>query len=152
MSTTARTGNYMNWVNVVITPQSGTTAISLTEVTKVNPGLKQQLKPFYGDNRRFAKMLRAVEYQRSLDITTGDAATANTIPLDQPCTITATLCDAKNGTGSGALNYTFKNAVMGENSVEAANNEYGMVTLHFECYGDDSAGVDGDPFSYTVVP
>ena len=151
MSTTARTGNFMNWVNVVITPPSGS-AINLTEVTEVSPGLKETNKPFYGDNRRFAKMLRAVEYQRSLDVTTGDVATANSIPVDQPCTITATLCDARNGTGSGALNYTFKNAVMGENGVKAANNEYGMVTLHFDCYSDDATAVDTDPFSFTVVP
>ena len=149
---TQRSGNYMNWANTVITPASGGAAINLTEVTDVDPGLKQELKPFFGDNRRFAKMLRAVQYQRTISIQTGDVATANTIPVDQPCTITSTLCDARNGTGTGALVYTFKNAVMGANGIKAPNNEYGMVTIEFECFGDDSAGIDGDPFSFTVVP
>ena len=145
-----RTGNYMNWVNVSVLPPTGT-AINVTEVTDFAPELSNTNEKFYGDNRRFAKLIRSTMFERKVSITTGDVAAANAIPYGLPCTITATLCDALNGTGAGAINYTLKNCVMDKNGVKAANNKFGEVTISFDCFSDDSSATDTDPFSYVVA-
>lgn len=145
-----RCGNFMNWTGVSITPNGGQ-AINVTEVTDVSPMLGSTNEAFYGDNRRFAKLLRSTEYKRGVSITTGDAAAANAVPVDQPCTIVATLNDAKNGAGTGAITYTFKNCVMKQNGLKAGNNKFAETTLEFEAYGDDSSVVETDPFSFVVA-
>lgn len=145
-----RTKNYMNWTGVTVTPAGGQ-AITITEVTEVNPDLDSTHEKAYGDNRRFAKCIRETQLERMVSITTGDVATANTIPVNTPCTITATLNDAFNGAGTGAITYTFKNAVLKSNKVKGANNKFAEATLEFDCFGDDSSAYDSDPFSFAVA-
>ena len=142
----------MNWVGVTATPQvSNGQVINITEVTDVAPKLSAQLQKFYGDNRKFPRCIRATELTRELSITTGDAAVANSINPNVPYTITATLCDAFNGSGVGAITYTFKNCCLQENGVKAANNKFGEITLMFDSFGDDSVSPDTDPFSFVVA-
>lgn len=145
-----RTGNFMNWTGVTVTPAGGQ-AITLTEVTDVSPSLDSTHEKFYGDNRRFAKCIRSTEFERMVSITTGDVAVANTIPLNVPCTVVATLNDAFNGAGAGAITYTFRNAVLKTNGVKGPNNKFAETTLNFDSFGDDTNAYDSDPFSYTVA-
>jgi hypothetical protein len=147
MSITA-TNLFMNWSPATITPAGGS-AITQDEVTNVEIDGKSVQEVFYGDNRKFPKLIRNTAKTRKLVIETGNIGKALTIPEDTPCTIVVTLCDAVNGTttAGGAIVITAKNAILETKPFKGANNKFAGSTLTFNCYGDDSVTPDSDPIT-----
>lgn len=128
---------YANFSGVTVTPNGGS-AINITEVTSIDPDRSSNLKARFGDNRKYPRLIKAFERMRSFTITSGDLAALQSIPEDTPCTVVFILEDAQNGTGSGALTYTYTNAVMGSNPVKSPNNDFGEATVQFQCYSTDN--------------
>ena len=143
---------HMNWVNVSVTP-NGLSTIAIEEVTAVQVGRSSRLEKFFGDNRRQPRMVKAVELQRSISITTGNTGILSAVPDDTPCTVTATLADPRNGVlaGGGAYTVTLVNAVLTSEGKEGQNNKFASCTLKFESFGaSGDGGQEVDALS--VVP
>lgn len=138
---------YMNWDPVTVTP-SGGTLVTLKEVMDVELDLASQQEVFYGDARKFARMIVNTAKKRSLTIMGGNVAQLMALPDDTPCTIVATLRDAKNGTGSGAITITLANATREKINVKGQNNKFGMSSLTFNAFADSG---DTDPLSFAVA-
>lgn len=143
---------YMNWTSASVTPASGS-AIVVDETTNVEIDGKSVQEVFYGDNRKFPKLIRNTAKTRKITIETGNIGKCLAIPEDVPCTIVVTLCDAVNGsaTGGGAITVTAKNAMLETKPFKGANNKFAGNTLTFNCAGDDSTTADSDPITIVLA-
>ena len=145
------TKTFMNWINVSITPQSGT-PIPVVSVTNFKPMRTNKVKKFYGDNRAFAAVVKATERERGVSITGGDVAAFMKVPEDTPCTVVGTLLDPRNGAtaGGGAITVTLNNAILEKDDSEGKNNDYASGTITFTSSSlIDQSGAEIDPM--TVV-
>lgn len=138
-----KTGLYMNWSGVSVTPNGGT-LIPVTDVTDCSFPRSGTNKTFWGDNRLYARDIRTTNQVRQVMITTGNLAALDAVPIGTVCTVVATLNDAHNGVGSGARTYTAINAVLASKPDGSTNNEYANTTYSFDCFG---SALDADPIS-----
>lgn len=147
------TGLNMNWENVAVTPNGGS-AIAINEVTALSLNRASRHEEFYGDNRYFAKMIRAVELKRMISISSGNSSALELIPDDAPCTVTGTLADARNGivAGGGAIIVTLVNAVLEKQGTDGQNNKFAQNSVSFNSYGAvGTGGVEIDPLTLTFA-
>ena len=148
-----KTGLYMNWVNVTVTPQGGS-VLNVDGVTALSPMRASRQEAFYGDARQFVRLIKNVEKKRSVTIQSANIGILQQIPDDTPCTVTATLLDPRNGiaTGGGAITVTLLNAVLEKDGTEAQNNKYAGGQAVFNAMGVvDTDGVESDPLTYEFV-
>lgn len=143
----AKTDLHMNWSSVTVQPPSPAALITLTGVTSISIDGKDSLEYFYGDAYRFPRCVRSVTISRTVTISTGNLEGIMQIPEGKPCTITAVLDDALNGSGEGSLHFSIKNAMRETGGFDAANNKFASGKVTFTCFGDAD---DADPVSYTV--
>lgn len=143
-------GNYMNWLAVTVLPAGGS-SIAINEVLDVEPDLQTQQEMFWGDNNPFPKCIRNTMKSRSIKLIGGNIAALLTIPEDTACTVTATLCDAFNGVGSGAITITLVNACRAKLGIKAPNNKFGAAEVEFNAFGTITSGVQADPMTITVA-
>lgn len=138
---------FMNWEPVTVTPDGGT-LVTLKEIVDIELDAQSQQEVFYGDARKHPRLICNTAKKRSLSINGGNVAQLMAIPDDTPCTIVATLRDAKNGTGTGAITVTLVNACREKLSTKGPNNKFGMSSLTFNAFAN--AG-DTDPLSFVVA-
>jgi hypothetical protein len=141
------TNLFMNWEPVNVTPDGGTLVL-LKEILDIDFDVDSKQEVFHGDARSFARVIVNAEKTRSLTISGGNVAQLLAIPDDTPCTITATLQDAKNGTGTGAITITLVNAVRESFKGKGPNNKFAGGSVTFNAFGN--AG-DVDPLSFVIA-
>lgn len=142
----AATNLFMNWSAVSVTYGTTPTVITLTGVTDFDPDAETKQEMFYGDVRKFPRLITNTEKSRSVTITGGDVYKLFAIPEDAVCTVTGTLNDAKNAAGTGAMVVTLNNAIRQKVGSKATNNKFGLASVTFMAYGDAS---DTDPLTIT---
>lgn len=145
---------YMNWDGVTAKYGETPTVIDIGEVTSVKVDGKEVLEVFFGDNRRYPKLIRPAAYSRSIEIEGGNVAKLLQIPAGVECEVTAYLNDAVNGRGLGCLIVNAVRAVREGNSSAGPNNKFAGGSVKFMCSGTVSATPnlnDKDPITITEV-
>lgn len=139
---------YMNWSSVTIAYGIGPTTITLKKVTDVQFPRKGKEKSFFGDADLYPTLVVSKEKERTCTIKSGALNLLSTIPEDTPCTITAILNDAKNGSGSGAATFTLVNAILVTNTANDQTNNFGQGEAMFHAYSSDGAT---DPLTVAIA-
>src|SRR5207253_794461 len=103
------TKRYMNWSGVSFTPNGGT-ATTITGVTSIAIDPGGNLVKFSGDGDRYNTMVVNDHNDPVITIQAADLAAIRANPPGTIGTFTATLQDARNGTGTGAITFTLANA------------------------------------------
>ena len=138
----------MNWTGVAFTP-SGGSATSITGVTSLTIEAGGSLAKFAGDGDRYNTTIVNDMNDPVVTIQAADLAAIRANPVGTVGTLTATLGDARNGTGTGAVTYTLANAVIASNTVRGAHRQFGLGTLVVNAFSGD--GVT-NPLSTTIAP
>jgi hypothetical protein len=125
----------MNWTNVSFV--SGANTTNFTGVTSVSIDPKGSLAKFSGDNDRYQTTVVNDMNEPEITLECGDVGAVNSLSVGQVGTFSATLCDAVNGTGAGAITYTMANAVVSKVGAGGKHRQYGMGQVTFEAYSSD---------------
>lgn len=145
MSATKRS---MNWTAVSFTPVGGT-AMPITGVSAITIDAGSTLHKFAGDGDRYNTTVVNDMNDPTVTIQAADLAAIRAYPAGTVGTFTATLNDARNGTGSGSIVYTLANAVISNSVVSGAHRAFGQGTLILTAFSTD--GVT-NPLSTTITP
>jgi hypothetical protein len=140
------TNLYMNWSGVSISYGVGPTVVNLTGILNVELDASSRQEMFYGDNRKHSRLIVNTEKNRSVTISGGDVYRLMQIPDDTVVTVTATLNDAQNLTGTGAITFTLVNAVRQQVAPTGPNNRFAVAGVTYVAFGNSS---DVDPLSFT---
>lgn len=147
-----KTNLYMNWTGVVVTPTpydgTSATAISVGGVVDVQIDGKSVQESFYGDARKFARLIRNTAKTRMIKIVGGEIEKLTSIPEDTPCTVVAVLNDAINGTGVGAITFTMTLGLRQDLPIGGQNNKFARGEVTFNAHG---ASNDTDPLTLAVA-
>ena len=145
MSATKRS---MNWTAVSFTPNGGTAA-TITGVSAITINAGSTLNKFAGDGDRYYTTVVNDMNDPTVTIQAADLASIRANPPGTVGTFTATLSDARNGTGSGSIAYTLVNAVVADSVISGAHRAFGQGTLTLSAFSTD--GVT-NPLSTTIAP
>lgn len=138
----AATNLFMNWSSVTVA--YGATTVTLLEVLDVQLDAASQQEVFFGDARKFPRLIVNTAKTRGITIIGGDVYKLLTIPDDTVVTVTAVLNDAKNGSGSGALTLTLSNAVRAKVAGSGPNNKFAGGSVAYSAFADVN---DTDPLA-----
>ena len=144
----AASKRFMNWSLVSFTPAGGSVTV-YTGVTSVKIDSGGSLAKFAGDADRYNTTVVNDMNDPSITIECADAFAIKANPPGTVGTFAATLNDARNGTGSGAITYTAVNAVVADDSTNAAHRKYASNSLTFALFSSD--GVT-NPLSVSQAP
>ena len=136
---------FMSWVNITATPNTGN-AITLNETTSLEVISSDGLEPWQADGNKFATALVSATGTRGVTISGGNCAAIARMPKGTVFTISATLRDAINGTGSGAITLTLVNAVVSENPISGVTNKYAGGSVTLMAFSADGSA---DPLTFT---
>lgn len=139
-------GFNIGWSGVTV--HYGSTTITLANVKDVEIDRSGTVKDFFGDAGIFSKIISIREKKRSIKITGASLALLQSVPEDTPCTVTAIMMDAVNGTGAGAITITLINAVCAMNPYKGQSTEFGTGDITFQAFSTDGTT---DPLSYSVA-
>ncbi len=142
------TKRFMNWTGVTFTPLNGTPT-PITGVTSIQIDSGGSLLKFSGDGDRYSTTVVNDFNDPTITVHTADLASVGGYPVGTVGTFTATLNDAKNGTGSGAITYIMVNSVVAANPIQGAHRKFGQGVLTLNAYSLD--GVT-NPLSITFAP
>jgi hypothetical protein len=145
MSATKRS---MNWTSVSFTPTGGTASV-ITGVSAITIDAGSTLNKFAGDGDRYYTTVVNDMNDPTVTVHAADLASIRANPPGTVGTFTATLNDARNGTGSGSIVYTLANAVVSNSVVAGAHRAFGQGTLTLSAFSSD--GVT-NPLSTTIAP
>ncbi len=145
MSATKR---LLNWTGVTFTPVGGQPTV-ITGVTSVAIDSGGSLLKFAGDGDRYNTTVVNDFNDPTITVQAADLAAIRANPVGTVGTFTATHNDAKNGTGSGSITYTFSNAVVAQTNVKGSHRQFGQGTLVLSSFSSD--GVT-NPLSVSVSP
>lgn len=143
----AATNLFMNWSSVSFTPTGGS-ALTIEEVTDVDFGFGSSLQDWYADAATFPKLSLSKELKRTAKVTTGRVAKLLTIPINTPGTFRATLDDAVNGIGTGAISFVLGPCILSDSPFKGTVNRYATGDLTFSAYAPD--GIT-DPLTATIA-
>ena len=142
------TKRFMNWSSVTFTPQTGQ-PLPITGVSTVEIETHGNLQKFSGDGDKFFTTVVSDVMDPTVTIHTADLGVIRALPLGTVGTLSATLNDARNGSGSGAITYTLTNAVVASGAVRGSHRQFGQGTLIFSSFSSD--GIT-NPLSTTIAP
>jgi hypothetical protein len=115
MAATA-TKRFMNWSAVSFTPFNGSPTL-ITGVTSIHIETGGNLVKFSGDGDRFSTTVVNDFNDPTITVQTADLGAVSSFPVGTVGTFTATLNDARNGLGTGAIAFTLANAIISSNPV-----------------------------------
>jgi hypothetical protein len=141
------TKRHMNWTGVTFTPQGGS-ATAITGVTSIAIDSGGSLVKFSGDGDRYNTTVINDHNEPEVTVHSADLAAVRANPVGTVGTFTATLNDARNGTGTGAITYTVANSVVSTNSIQGAHRQFGQGVLTLTAFSTD--GVT-NPISATIA-
>lgn len=147
MAVTA-TNRFMNWTGVTFTPLNGTPTL-IKGVTSIHIESGGSLVKFSGDGDRYSTTVVNDFNDPTITIQTADLASVSSFPVGTVGTFTATLNDARNGSGTGAMVYTLTNAIIASNPVQGKHRQFGLGVLTMTAYSSD--GVT-NPLSISIAP
>lgn len=136
----------MNWSNVSFTPTGGS-VVNITGVMSVKYDDGSSMLKISGDSDRYNSLIVNDFNEPKITVETTDTSALLSLPSGTTGTFVATNNDAKNGSGSGAITYTFLSIVTG-NSVQGKHRAYGMGSLELEGYSIDA---QTNPLSTSVA-
>jgi hypothetical protein len=137
----------MNWTGVGFTPTGGS-ATSYTGVKSVKIDSGGSLAKFAGDGDRYNTTSVNDFNEPTVEVEAADIVALEANPVGIVGTLTATWNDAKNGTGAGAITFTFSNAQVASINVSGKHRDFGMGSVKFELFAPD--GVT-NPISSSVA-
>ena len=138
---------FMNWSGVSFTPLGGQ-ALVISGVTAIEIETNGNLLKFSGDGDRFFTTVVNDVMDPSITVHTADLASIRAYPPGTIGTFTATLNDARNGSGSGAITYTLTNAVVASGNVRGSHRQFGQGTLVLSSFSADGLT---NPLSTTIT-
>jgi hypothetical protein len=139
----------MNWTNVVFTPAVvGATEIQFSGVTSVQIDPGGSLAKFSGDGDRYPTLIINDFNEPTITVHTADLSALRQCSVGAVGTIQATLMDARNGTGTGAITYVMTNAVVATNPLKGGHRQFGESTITFHGYSADGTT---NPLTSTIV-
>ena len=133
-----KTNVFMNWKNVAITGPLGT-PVPLKQVTDIQEANAEGLEMWRADGNVYSTVVVRATADVAFTIACGDVAGMMAVPRGVPLTVTATLCDALNGLGTGALVHTWVNAVVGDNPASGPTNKFAGGSITLMCFSPDGA-------------
>jgi hypothetical protein len=146
MATTA-TKRFMNWTGVTFTPVNGSPTL-ITGVSSIHIETGGSLAKFSGDGDRYSTTVVNDFNDPTITVQTADLGSVLAFPVGTVGTFTATLNDARNGTGTGAIVYTLTNAIVSSNPVQGKHRQFGQGVLTLTAYSSD--GVT-NPLSISIA-
>jgi hypothetical protein len=130
---------FMNWTGVTVVYGASPTTITLTEVTDIQVVDSDILEMWQADGHKFPTLCIAADANRGLTIHGGDCYKLAAMPRNTPCTINATLRDAANGAGTGALVLALSNAVLSESNFSGQTNKFAGGSATFMAFSSDGS-------------
>lgn len=140
----AVTARYINCTSVGFTPTSGSLG-SLTGITSVTVSKNATNVAFSGDNDRFSTFRANVMQDPSVSFQGGNVVALFALVAGVYGTVVWTICDAKNGTGSGSATFTLINAMVDDSQFSGQHAQFMGGSLTFQSYSSDGST---NPLSY----
>lgn len=141
------TGLYINCFAVGFTPVSSSLQ-SLTKITQCSFGKGAQNVSFSGDNDRFPTFRANVMQDPFVSFQGGNIGVYLALVAGTYGTVTWTLGDAKNGSGTGSMVFTLVNAMVDDSGAQAGHAQIASGSLAFVSYSSDGTT---NPLSYTYA-
>lgn len=139
---------YMNFSDVVASPQPTGTAVTIGEITDVQVSHTHKTEEWRASGRHYASLIVGTDRMRKVTITTGSLNKGLAIGPDTVYSLVWTLYDAKNKTGAGAVTYTMANAVLdGDFTADAKHNKFTTGKITFIAFSTD----DSDPLTLVIA-
>jgi hypothetical protein len=127
---------FMNWTGVTFTPTNGSPTL-ITGVVSIHIESGGSLARFSGDGDRYSTTVVNDFHDPTITIQTADLGSVSSFPVGTVGTFTATLNDARNGAGTGAIVYTLTNAIVASNPVQGKHRQFGLGVLTMTAYSTD---------------
>ncbi len=137
---------FMNWSGVSFTPQGGQ-PLPISGVTVIEIETNGNLLKFSGDGDKFFTTVVTDVMDPTITVHAADVAAIRANPPGTVGTFTATLNDARNGTGTGAITYTLTNAVVASANVRGSHRQFGQGILVLSSFSSDGLT---NPLSITI--
>lgn len=145
----AKTNVFMNWKNVTATPTGGGSAIVIGEVMDMGVEVNDAIEEWTADGNRFSTVAVVAQSSRGGTISGGDIAKLLGLSGTTRYTLVATLNDAYNLDGEGALTLTWTNVVFGGKSSKGPSNKFATGQVEFTAHSTDG---DTDPLTIVQEP
>jgi hypothetical protein len=117
------TRRHMNWSNISFVPDGGTINL-FTGVTDCSYDPQGTLEEFSGDGDRYTTTVVNSMNRPKFTVTAADIAAILAIAVGVVGTFSATLNDAHNIAGTGAITFTMANAVVNSGTARGAHKQF----------------------------
>ena len=127
---------YMNWTGVAFTPDGGSLT-SITGVTNLRIQFNGNNTKFYGDGDIYPSTIAHSQEDLQITITAASVAALLALPGGTRGTLVATLNDARNKEGTGAITFTIVGCVIRSPDVGAQYRQFSAPTLMIDVEVED---------------
>lgn len=143
-----KSGRYVNWSGVSFTP-SGGTATPITRVRSVSVNPRPKVLTGSADADLYPTTKRVIYADPSVEVETEDISITSVLSVGTRGSFTATLLDAVNADGTGAITVTLTGAIIVDGPWSDQHQAFGSVRIPMEAETAD--GVT-PPLSISIAP